>query len=287
MVITMWIEDLLYQDFLKWLKEDILFFDITTKIIPEKCYKAEIIAKSDGIAVGLNLISKFLSKLGIECTIMKEDGETFTKGERLMLLKGDVRKILMVERTILNILCHLCGVAKAVREALEKAREVNPNVKIAATRKTIPGLRLLQKYAVEIAGGDTHRLSLSDMILIKDNHIRVLGGIDRALNMAKRIKSFAHKIEIEVTNIEDAVKAAKLGADIIMLDNMSPEEIKEVIKKLEQLGLRNKVILEASGGININNIHKYAETGIDVISMGSITHSIKACDISLEVIEEC
>jgi len=279
--------ELFLKKFLEWIEEDIPYVDVTTRLLDDECYEAILLAKSDGVVAGLNILVKVLERFGFEVKQFLRDGEEFSKGTILAKIRGNVRKLLMLERTLLNILSRLCGIARLTRVAVRKARTVNPRIRIAATRKTTPGIRLLEKYAVEVGGGDTHRFGLSDMVLIKDNHLRVLGGVENALKKAKKIKSFSHKIEIEVTSIEDAIRAAELGADIIMLDNMSPREIESVIRELERRGLRRRVIVEASGGINLENIEEYAATGVDIISLGMLTHSAPSCDISLEVVKKC
>ena len=278
--------ELLFQKFLEWIKEDIPFFDITSEIIDEnkKC-RAIILAKKSGIVAGVRIISKFYEKLGIKVKVLKDEGSRVKKGDIILEIIGNARKILMTERVILNLLSHMSGIATVTRDIVEKAKKVNPKIIIAATRKTLPGLRLFEKYAVKIGGGDTHRMSLTDMILIKDNHLKIIGDVEKAIRMAKKLASFTKKIEIEVSSLEDAIKAAKSGADIIMLDNMTPNEVKEVIETLKKLGLRKRVLIEASGGITPENIEEYAKTGVDIISLGYLTHSAPALDISLEVIE--
>jgi nicotinate-nucleotide pyrophosphorylase [carboxylating] (EC 2.4.2.19) len=180
---------------------------------------------------------------------------------------------------------HCSGVATEVRRLVDMVRRVNQRVRIAATRKTLPGLRYFEKKAVAVGGGDTHRLSLSDAILIKDNHVRIVESIEEAVKLAKARASFAHKVEIEVSTVEDAVKAAEAGADIVMLDNMSPQEVARVVEELRRRGLRNKVVIEVSGGVTAENIGEYAKLDVDVISCGYITLSAKALDMSLEVVE--
>jgi nicotinate-nucleotide pyrophosphorylase (carboxylating) len=154
---------------------------------------------------------------------------------------------------------------------------------VTSTRKTAPGLAYFDKKAVETGGGDTHRLHLDDMILIKDNHITIIGNIAKAVKKTRKTVSFSKKIEVEVSTVKEAVEAAKAGADIVMLDNFSPEQAKKAVKTLEKEGLREKVLIEASGGITENNIIKYASTGVDIISLGELTHSPKSLDISLQI----
>lgn len=281
------IEEKLYKKFLEWLEEDAPYGDITSRILDDSCYEAVILAKDECVLAGLDLIKNVMPRLGLEIETYVKDGNIFSKGQILARIRGNIRKILLVERTLLNFIARLSGIATQTRELLEKARRVNPRVVIAATRKTTPGLRIFEKYAVEIGGGKTHRWTLSDMMLIKDNHIKVMGSVEKALEKARGIVDFSHKIEIEVTSVKDALTAAKLGVDIIMLDNMTPQQVEETIELLKREGLREKVLIEVSGGININNIMYYAKTGVDIISVGSITHSVKSCDISLEVEEPC
>jgi nicotinate-nucleotide pyrophosphorylase (carboxylating) len=177
----------------------------------------------------------------------------------------------------------MCGVATTTRRLVDKVREVNPRVRVAATRKTLPGLRWFEKRAVKVGGGDTHRYDLSSLILIKDNHLALLGDLAHTIKLARERTSFALKIEVEVTAPEEAVTAAGAGADIVMLDNMTPTEVKAALEALERAGLRQRVIVEASGGIDAANILDYVRAGVDVVSIGALTDSAKAIDLSLEV----
>jgi len=198
---------------------------------------------------------------------------------------GRARDILSAERTVLNILMRMSGIATQTRRLVETVRRAGFNVRIAATRKTAPGLRLLDKRAVVIGGGDPHRFRLDDAVLIKDNHVRVAGGVREAIRRARSAASFSKKIEVEVQSLEEALESAECGVDILMLDNMSVEEAKRTIKALEDRGLREKVIIEVSGRIDEKNILEYAKLGPDVISVGALTHSVRAADISLEVVK--
>jgi len=177
----------------------------------------------------------------------------------------------------------MSGIATATRRLAEKLRKANSTAKIAATRKTAPGLGYFDKKAVLVGGGDPHRLRLDDMILVKDNHIAIAGSVEDAVKRAKQNASFSKKIEVEVTSVTDALKAAEAGADIIMLDNFSPKQIREAVKALKKAGFFGKVLLEVSGGITAENLLEYASTQVDIISMGELTHSVKALDISLEI----
>ncbi|MCS7135594.1 MAG: carboxylating nicotinate-nucleotide diphosphorylase [Nitrososphaerota archaeon] len=275
----------LRRQLLKFLEEDLGWGDVTSELlIPEDALgKGVVIAKEPGIMCGGDEAKELADLVNLNVKVLKKDGEPFDKGEVLLELTGSVRNILSVERVLLNLLAHMCGVATHTRRIVEKVRRVNPNVRVAATRKTLPGLRFFEKKAVRIGGGDTHRYDLSSMVLIKDNHIAVLGDVRLAVERAKKLASFAIKVEVEVSNVKDALEAAKGGADIIMLDNMEPSEIKEVIKTLEAAGLRERLLIEASGGITEENVVEYATTGVDIISIGEITHSARSIDISLDV----
>ena len=197
-----------------------------------------------------------------------------------MEVSGNAGDILTCERTVLNLLSRMCGIATQTNNLKKQIKIVGSKSKIFATRKTAPGLRFFDKEAVKIGGGEKHRMTLNEMIMIKDNHLAVEKSIKDILKKAKKTKS---KVEIEVETQKDAILCAIMGADIIMLDNFSPEQIKKTIKKLIKLKLRNKVVLEASGRINSKNITKYAETNVDMISVGSITNSVIGIDLSLEI----
>jgi nicotinate-nucleotide pyrophosphorylase (carboxylating) len=207
-----------------------------------------------------------------------DDGSLFRKGDIIITLEGDAETILAIERLSLNLLSRLSAIATTTKKMVESAREVNPNVIIAGTRKTTPGLRIFEKYAIEIGGGDPHRYNLSDMVLIKDNHISLIGSVREAVTLAKKITSFTKKIEVEVSDLKSALEAYEAGADAILLDNMSPKEVEEIVSLL-----KDKVILEASGRITPENVKDYAKTGVDIISSGYLTHSVKALDLSLDV----
>lgn len=185
----------------------------------------------------------------------------------------------------MDLLSILAGVATETRRFLEAARRVNPRVKVAATRKTPPGLAVLVKKAVRAGGGDTHRFSLSDAILVKDNHLAIVGSVGEAVRRAREAAGFMHKVEVEVESVEDAVEAAEAGADVVMLDNMEPEQVKRALEELERRGLRGRVIVEVSGGVTLDNIGEYAALGPDVISTSSITLKARPIDLTLEVVE--
>lgn len=266
--------------------DDIGFEDITTNsLVPEdKWAQAEILCKEEGILAGMDVAHYILDEFGLKMSSTYLDGEEIHKGDIILEFEGKAKDILMVERTILNYLMHLSGIATIVKQTCDKVNEINPNVKVACTRKTTPGLQKLEKKAVEIGGGDTHRFKLDDCVLIKDNHIQVVGGVIESIELAKENVSFTKKIEIEVENEDDAIRASMFGADIIMLDNMNPEEIQGVLNTLNERRLRENVIIEVSGGITPDNIVEYAKLDIDVISSGFITNSTKSLDLSLNII---
>ena len=267
-----------------WLQEDAQFGDVTSEaIIPANAKtKAVLRARESGIIAGIPLISQLLDHLGIDYTIHISDGNKVVKNDSILSLGGSTREILLVERLMLNFLTHLSGIATQVSSMVSIVTENNETAKIAATRKTLPGLRKFQKYAVKIAGGVTHRYSLSDCLLIKDNHIQAAGSVKKALQLALENRDFTKRIDIEVETFEDAILVAEMGVDIIMLDNMKPEDIQLINNALIEKGLREKIILEISGGINPSNLIDYASLPIDIISMGSLTHSVIALDLGLD-----
>jgi nicotinate-nucleotide pyrophosphorylase (carboxylating) len=281
------VEEVAFKRFLEFLEEDIPFWDTTSAaVVPEDAVvRAHVAAKQRGVVACVEDVAYLLKRLSLEVKELVRDGGTVDRGTPVLEITGNARTMLAVERTILNILMHCSGVATEVRRLVDIVRRVNPRVRVAATRKTLPGLRYFEKKAVAVGGGDTHRLSLSDAILIKDNHAGIVGSVEEAVRLAKARASFAHKVEVEVSTVEDAVKAAEAGADIVMLDNMSPQEVAKVVGELRRRGLRDRVIVEVSGGITAENIGEYAKLNVDVISCGYITLSARALDMSLEVVE--
>ncbi|RAP46987.1 MAG: nicotinate-nucleotide diphosphorylase (carboxylating) [Methanosphaera sp. rholeuAM6] len=266
--------------------DDIGFEDITTNsLIPdEKWAQAEILCKEDGILAGMEVAHYIINEFDLNISSTYLDGDEIHKGDVILEFEGRAKDILMVERSILNYMMHLSGIATTVRKTCDKVHDINPNIRVACTRKTTPGLQKLEKKAVEIGGGDTHRFKLDDCVLIKDNHIQVVGGVIESIELAKEKVSFTKKIEIEVESEDDAIRASMFGADIIMLDNMTPDEISSVLNTLSQRRLRDDVIIEVSGGITPNNIENYAKLDVDVISSGFITNSSQSLDLSLNII---
>ena len=270
---------------LAMLTEDIGQGDVTTAaIVPERqTVEASIIAKESGTVAGIEETLILAEALGLEGEAYVSDGAEIKRGQAFLKVSGDAQTILSAERTMLNLLSRMSGIATATKRLVEKLREARMATKVAATRKSAPGLLYFDKKAVLLGGGDPHRLHLDDMILIKDNHIAVVGSVEAAVKKAKLHASFTKKIEVEVTKVSDALLAAQVGADVVMLDNFSPKQIKDTIVAFKKTGFYGKVLLEASGGINEENILEYASTGVNVISIGALTHSVKALDISLEI----
>lgn len=280
-------EALLKEKIKSFLEEDIGLGDITSNLIIPSDVKvrAQIIMKEAAVVAGLNELKMVFGMVNAEASCLVNEGDEVQPNTVIAEVRGDGRAILGAERTALNILSRMSGIATATRRLIKKIRDAGLNVRIAATRKTAPGLRYFDKRAVIIGGGDPHRFRLDDQILIKDNHIAIAGGVKEALRRARSSASFSKKIEIEVKTVNQAVEAASLGADIIMLDNMTVDEVREVMERLESLNLRDKVLIEVSGGITEENIIEYAQLKPDVISIGALTHSVRSIDVSLEVIE--
>ncbi len=271
----------------EFLLEDLGFGDITTDSIIDESVKsrAYITCNEEAVIAGMEEAAKVFTVLGCEVDPLERDGSLVKKKTPVLQIIGSSRAILKGERTALNILSRMSGIATATQRALMIAKRGNPKIRVACTRKTAPGLRYFDKRAVELGGGDTHRLRLDDCVLIKDNHL-IMKSVKEAIKMIKERVSFTKKIEVEVENLEQAIEAVEAEANIVMLDNMNPKEITSVLKELEKKGLRKRVLIEASGGIDLDNIIKYAKTGVDIISMGSLTHSVNAIDLSLEIIKE-
>ena len=276
---------ILERKLLEILAEDIGQGDVTVSaVIPVGIdARGSVIAKQAGVVAGVEEAETLLESLGLEAKALVKDGQEIKPKQILLKITGDARTMLAAERTILNILSRMSGIATTTRDLLEKLRKAKLKTKVACTRKTAPGLMYFDKKAVLLGGGDTHRLHLDDMILIKDNHIALVGSVQKAVKMAKKNVSLSKKVEVEVTKVEDVSEAVEAGADIVMLDNFSPRKILETVALLKKRGDYGKVLLEASGGITARNIMEYATTGVDLVSVGEITHSPRALDISLEM----
>lgn len=279
-------EAVLKEKLTNFLKEDIGLGDITTEVLIPKGTKAKakVIAKErEGLVLaGISEVKSLFSMLNLKTEDSFKDGDWTNFGDVILTIYGEADSILMAERTALNLLMRMSGIATLTRHLSEKIKKLGVKTRISATRKVAPGLIYFDKKAVKIGGGDTHRLHLEDAILIKDNHIALVGGLERAINLAKTA-SFTKKTEIEVKDKEQAIKATLLGVDIIMLDNFSPAEVKETIDILKKKGLREKVTVEVSGNITEENLVEYARFEPDIVSLGQLTHSVKAADISLRV----
>ncbi len=271
----------------KILSEDIGLGDVTTQAIipPNLTVKAIVIAKEEGVAAGIEETTVLAEYLGLKVKAKVVDGEKIENKQVLMEIIGDAQTILSFERTLLNLLSRMSGIATKTRKLIEKLDKAGTKTKIAGTRKSAPGLLYFDKKAIIVGGGDPHRFHLDDMILIKDNHLAIVGSVEEAVKKAKANGSFTKKIEVEVSKSEDAVKAANAGADIIMLDNFSPKQAKEASEILKKSGFVD-VLLEVSGGITGETLIEYAAAQVDIISMGDLTHSVKALDISLEIIKK-
>jgi nicotinate-nucleotide pyrophosphorylase (carboxylating) len=266
--------------------EDIGYEDITTNALIDSKQKAEaqVVCKENAVVAGIEEALVLLKLAGCQGTAAVRDGYRVKAETMILSARGPARALLTVERTLLNILAHMSGVATATADLVSIAkRESRGNVRIACTRKTLPGLRYFEKRAVELGGGDTHRLRLDDAVLIKDNHLELAGSVGACVRKAKERVSFTKKVEVEVTTADQAIEAAQAGADIVLLDNMTPKEVRSSTTLLVSKSLRNRVLVEASGGIRKENLASYAKTGVDVISVGAITHSAPAIDMSLEI----
>jgi nicotinate-nucleotide pyrophosphorylase (carboxylating) len=269
-----------------FLAEDIGYGDITSEALinPKVTAEGRIVCKQSAIAAGIDEALLLLELVGCKGTAVAHDGEHVKSGALILSARGPARALLGVERTLLNLLSHMSGVATATADLVSIANRVSHGrIRIASTRKTLPGLRYFEKRAVELGGGDTHRLRLDDEVLIKDNHLELAGSIIECIQKARKNVSFTKKVEIEVTKPDQAVEAARAGADIVLLDNMTPKEAGNSVSLLTSKSLRDRVLVEASGGITRENLASYAKTGVDVISVGAITHSASAIDMSLEI----
>ena len=269
----------------KFLDEDIGHGDITTDALVDSRTKAtgQVVCKERAVIAGLSESIILLKLLGCEGKSKVRDGQEVPAGTILLEVHGSASSLLKVERVLLNLLSHMSGVATATAELVSIVKKNRSSARIACTRKTLPGLRHFEKRAVELGGGDTHRLRLDDAVLIKDNHLELAGSITESVRKAKARVSFTKKIEVEATSPGQAVEAGLAGADIVLLDNMTPQEVKKSLTLLEAKKLRSRLLIEVSGRITRENLSSYVKTGVDVISIGSITHSAKAIDMSLEL----
>lgn len=264
---------------MEFVDEDIGIKDITTEsTVPKKLTaEAVIVSNESGILAGLEEAKLLLERFKIKFSTELKDGDRVKKGSKIIKLHGNARKILSLERVLLNVLMRMSGIATAANMLAAKCKGVT----IAGTRKTTPGFRYFEKKAIRIGGGHPHRFGLSDEILIKGNHVALVG-LENAIKRAKE-KNRKKKIEVEVSSLKNAVKACECGADIVMLDNMAPGEIAKTLAELKKRGLRKKVKIELSGGISPENIKKFARLKPEIISMGYLTTKSKWLDMSLKV----
>jgi len=268
------------KELLRFISEDIQGGDITSGLLPKKKIKAKIISRQEGILAGVEFAGDIFRLKGCNVKIIKKDSAKLKSNQIILQISGNAGTVLSCERTALNLLSRMSGIATQTNFLVSKIRKINMKTKLYSTRKTAPGLRFFDKEAIMIGGGHKHRMSLNDMVMIKDNHLLVTNSMEGIIKSARK----RHKhVEVEVENQRDAILAASSGATIVMLDNFSPVQIKKTITALQKKKLRNKVKLEASGRINSKNITAYAKTGVDIISVGSITNSVKGLDLSLEV----
>lgn len=262
------------------LKEDINYIDVTTDYLldPEAVTQAYFVSKDDGILCGIQVAMRVFTLLDpeVKFQLYKKDGDPVKKGDRILDMEGHTVALLKGERTALNLVQHMSGVATATHRCVELVEGTNAS--IADTRKTLPGLRPIQKYAVTCGGGRNHRYNLSDAAMLKDNHIDAYGSITAAINALRKKAGHMLSIEVEVRNFEELQEALDAGANIIMLDNMDCSDMAQAV---EMTGGRAK--LEASGNITLENIRQVAETGVDIISLGALTHSVKCFDISMKI----
>ena len=261
------------------LKEDITFGDISSDAVLPKAAmgSVELIAKQDGVIAGLPVFKRVFELIdgSIDIKFMVADGDLVHSGEKLAVLRGDLHSLLSGERTALNYLQHMSGIAtytRSIADILEGS-----GIKLLDTRKTTPCNRIFEKYAVKVGGGNNHRFNLSDGVMLKDNHIAAAGGIKNAVAMAKKEVSFVRKIEVEVENLNMVREAVEAGADIIMLDNMDYETMKEALKIID-----GKAETECSGNVTAENVAKLAALGVNYISSGALTHSAPILDISMK-----
>ena len=263
------------------LLEDINYCDVTTDyLIPaEQMGKGKLVAKAEGILCGVEVAARVFELIDsddIKIEILIKDGESVKYGDEIMRLEGRTASLLKGERTALNLIQHMSGIATAANQATKLVEGTNAS--IADTRKTLPGMRPLQKYAVMTGGAKNHRYNLSDAAMLKDNHIDAAGGITAAVTALRKKIGHMTKIEVETRNLDELKEALAVGADIIMLDNMSPELMKEAVEITD-----GRAVLEASGGITNETLRAVAESGVDIISIGALTHSVKAFDISMYI----
>ena len=256
----------------RWLREDLGHHDVTNDVPGETT--GRLLAREASVVAGLDAAAAVFECLGVDVTDRLEDGAPVEAGDVLLRVDGPASEVLRGERVAVNVAGHASGVATRTRRAVDAARSVDDDVRVAGTRKTTPGLRGVEKRAIAAGGGDTHRLDLSHMVMVKDNHVAEMGMAEAVARFRERA-SFATKIEVEVERPADAPRAVDAGADVVLLDNMTPAETERAVEAVD-----GDALTEASGGITVETVPDYAATGVDVVSLGSLTHSASALDLS-------
>ncbi|MGI0031399.1 MAG: carboxylating nicotinate-nucleotide diphosphorylase [Nitrososphaeraceae archaeon] len=276
----------LRESLIRFLREDIGQGDLTSEYVVDKELKSSsfITCKSDlAVVAGLEEAQIIFDMCKCDSKVLVKDGDVVKNGCKVMTIKGRTTSILKAERTALNLIMRMSGIATDTKKFVDIVRTVSKDIRITGTRKTAPGLRFFDKKSIELGGGYAHRNTLDEMILIKDNHLAVTNSIREAISMASQKAGKNIMIECEVSDTKSSVEAIKSGADIIMLDNFSPQQAQETISYLKKSGLRKKISVEISGGVNLSNIKEYAYALPDMISVGSLTHSSKSVDFSMEM----
>ena len=281
---TFVIEDTLDSEIERFLNEDISNGDITSDLFIDatSISNAEILSREPGILSGRSEISQIFNHFNIESNWLFQDGNSFSDNSQIVKLNGLSKSILLSERVSLNLLGHMSGIATSTNNAVKITKQISPHTNISATRKTLPGLRKYEKYSVIVGGGLPHRYDLNEMILIKDNHSKLINNLQKSISSVRTQIGSSKKIELEVDSLESAMKAIDFDIDIILLDNMQPEDILKFMNKIKSLP--KPPLTEASGGITFSNLESYASTQVDIISMGTLTHSSKSIDFSLQII---
>lgn len=278
-------KELLMNKLRRFVEEDVGSGDITTFCTVPDGLTAEgfVIAKEKGVIAGLDEAGVLAEAFGLQAKALVKEGSSVPTKTSILHIWGDAATMLVIERTMLNLLSRMSGVATHTNRLVERIHVAGYRTIVAATRKTVPGMAFFDKKAVLVGGGDPHRTGLDDMVLIKDNHVAIVGSVKEAVEKARRKASFSKKIEVEVSTADDALEAAEAHADIVMMDNFTPEQILEAIDLLKRKKLRAGILVEASGGIKEHNVLKYAATGVDIVSLGEITQNAKPLDMNLEV----
>ncbi|ANQ54420.1 nicotinate-nucleotide pyrophosphorylase [Thermosipho affectus] len=263
---------------IEWIEKDEGLIDFASYPLKNKYVEAEIVLKQDAVLSGIKIVKHIFKHYDLEYKINFHDGDFVKKDSILLTLNGNAYNILVIERTVLNILSLMSGIATKVRKFVDIAKDFG--ITISATRKIIPLIGDLEKLAVLDGGGNTHRLNLSDTVMIKDNHKKIYGSIKKAVNQISKIKPFTSKIEVEIENFKELEEVLDLDVDIVMLDNFNPKDAKKAVELIKN---KKNIIVEVSGGICEENLKDYLINGVDVISIGRLTSEIKYIDISMEI----